>query len=535
MADSNLGSYAFEVSSSQKPNFIVSAIDGKERIGDIYYFDIDLISSELGLHLEELMGKQAKLIIYPPWKGKSVFYHGIITRAQSFSETLDKKKHYRLRLEPTISKLKQTILNYVYTNTTQGYNLTSLLTAVFNRHSLQSGSNYQINLNPPIEPREFIMQYEESDFDFMHRWLEYEGAFYYFKQGSSCEEMVIIDDNMSFPSKPLNLKYIQQGTMNKTESTEALMSFNATQNLNIQTIQLQDYNYRNAQNLVKGKNQNSKALWGQHFIFGGNLLTNSNAKKYGSLREQAASCLGLVIEGKTMVTGIMPGTLISVSKHPDQSLNKQFRVIAVHHTGRQSGFGISSARSDEQKDDDTNFYTATIEVIPADVQFRLQLKTPWPKIAGFLPGVIDGDGSSEIPQLDGQGRYKIKFPFAVNSYGPGKASPWIRMATPYGGGGEQGNSGLSFPLLIGTEVMLIFNNGDPDLPEIAGALANSITPNTVNNLNPSVNQMISHAGNHLQLDDTTNTSGVRFLSNQGSMLMLGAFGGEFGTPSDESQ
>jgi hypothetical protein len=82
--------------------------------------------------------------------------------------------------------------------------------------------------------------------------------------------------------------------------------------------------------------------------------------------------------------------------------------------------------------------------------------------------------------------------------------------------------------------MLIFNNGNPDLPEIAGALANSLTPNTVNDQNPSVNQMISHAGNQLQLDDTANSSGVRFLSNQGSMMFLGAFGGKFGAPSDES-
>lgn len=534
MTDSNFGSYAFNVSSSQQPNFIVGRVEGKERIGEPYYFDIDLISTVVGLNLEELMGKAATLTINPPWNGKRVSYHGIVTRAQSFSETLDKKMHYRLRVEPVITKLKQTILNYVYTNTTQGYNLSSLLTAVFNRYSLQSGTSYQINLNPPIEPRPFIMQYEESDFDFIQRWLEYEGAFYYFKQGSSCEEMVIIDDNMSFPSSVLNLKYIQQGTMNKTEMTESIMNFNATQDLNIETIQLRDYNYLHAQDMVNGKKQNNKALWGEQFIYGGNLLTNSNAKKYAQLRLEAACTLGLVIRGKTMVTGIMPGALISVRNHPDDSLNKQFRVVAVHHTGRQEGFGINAAPIDDSSSNDTNFYMATIEVIPSDVQFRLPLKTPRPKIAGFLPGVIDGDGNSEIPQLDDMGRYKVKFPFASNSYNPGKASSWIRMATTYGGGGQQGNSGLSFPLLIGTEVMLTFNNGDPDLPEIAGAFANSLTPNTVNSLNPSVNQMISHAGNQMQLDDTANTSGVRFLSNQGSMILLGAFGGQFGTPSDKT-
>ena len=478
------------------------------------------------------MGKPAILTISPPWNGKSNSYHGIVTRAESFSTTLDKYMHFRLRIEPSMTQLRQTILNYVYTNTTQGYNLTSLLTTVFNRYSFQSGSNYQFTLNPPIMTRQFIMQFQESDFDFMQRWLEYEGAFYYFKQGSSCEEMVIIDDNMSFPTSVLNLKYIQQGTMNKTQSSEALMSFNAVQSLNMNTVQLQDYNYQHAQDIVDGKKQNNKALWGQHFIFGGNLLKNSNAKKYAELRIEAGSTFGMVVRGKTFVTGIAPGTLISVSNHPVNSLNAKFRVVAVHHRGSQSGFGLNAAPQDTADGEGANFYTADLEVIPSDVQFRLSLTTPWPKIAGFLPAIIDGEGDSSIPQLDSQGRYKVKFPFAANSYSAGKASTWIRMATPYGGGGEQGNSGLSFPLLIGTEVMLTFNNGDPDLPEIAGALANSITPNVVNNQNPSVNQMISHANNQFQLDDTANTSGVRFLSNQGSMMFLGAFGGKFGAGSD---
>lgn len=534
MADTNLGSYKFQVSSAHQADFTVVAIDGKERIGEPYCFEIDLISSESNLDLEGFMGKPATLFIYPPWGRPRTSYHGVVTRAQSFSETLDKKMHYRLRMEPTITRLKQTIQNYVYTNTTDGYSLKSLLNSIFDRYSLKSGTNYQLNLSAPIETRQFLMQYEESDFDFMQRWLEYEGAFYFFKQGSTCEEMVIIDDNMSFPNNVLNLKYIQQGTMNKDESTEVLMSFDATQNLSIKTAELRDYNYNHAEDLVDGKSQNNHALWGSKFIFGGNLLKDSNAKKYATLRVEANCTLGKVVRGKTMVTGIMPGALISVTNHPNKSLNKLFRVIAVHHTGKQSGFGVNVSIPDNELNNDPNFYTAAIEVIPSDVQFRLPQKTPWPKIPGYLPAIIDGQGDGKTPELDSQGRYKVKFPFAINSYPPGKASAWIRMATPYGGGGEQGNAGLSFPLLVGTEVMLIFNKGDPDLPEIAGALANSLTPSTVNNQNPSVNQMISHGGNQLQLDDTVNTSGVRFLSNQGSMMFLGAFGGKFGSGEEES-
>jgi hypothetical protein len=57
MAESNFGSYVFEVESTQNPNFTVSSINGNERLGEPYCFDVDVVSTIVGLNLAELMGK----------------------------------------------------------------------------------------------------------------------------------------------------------------------------------------------------------------------------------------------------------------------------------------------------------------------------------------------------------------------------------------------------------------------------------------------------------------------------------------------
>jgi uncharacterized protein involved in type VI secretion and phage assembly len=43
------------------------------------------------------------------------------------------------------------------------------------------------------DKREFIVQYEESDLDFIHRWLEHEGIYYYFAQEEENEKVVLAD------------------------------------------------------------------------------------------------------------------------------------------------------------------------------------------------------------------------------------------------------------------------------------------------------------------------------------------------------
>jgi hypothetical protein len=86
-------------------------------------------------------------------------------------------------------------------------------------------------------------------------------------------------------------------------------------------------------------------------------------------------------------------------------------------------------------------------------------------------------------------------PFDISGVAPGLASRRIRMAQPYGGSGDDGGgTGMSFPLLKGTEVIWTCIDGDIDRPIITGAVPNPLKPSVTNTQNANSNVIKTTSG-----------------------------------------
>lgn len=74
---------------------------------------------------------------------------------------------------------------------------------------------FRNNLQETYEPREYCVQYRETDFAFLSRLMEEEGIFYYFVHENNCHTMVLPPYRMktSFSywkkQRPLEVKNIQ--------------------------------------------------------------------------------------------------------------------------------------------------------------------------------------------------------------------------------------------------------------------------------------------------------------------------------------
>jgi type VI secretion system secreted protein VgrG len=298
---------------------------------------------------------------------------------------------------------------------------------------------------------------------------------------------------------------------------------------------MMNYDYRHAQDLVAVDSQVRSRSWGQVFTYGGDLRKNDQAYSYATLRAQALDVQAQVFKGQTFAASLTVGATITVSGHPRSSFNGSFLITQVRHRGAQAGFGLS-VPDDVGLNGDQDYYLAEFEAIAAQTPFRLQLQTQRPSVSGYLPAQIDSDGG-EMAALDQYGRYKVQLLYDAASHDSMKGSAWVRLASPYNGPGQVGDTGIHFPLSLGTEVMLTFMDGDPDQPVIFAALNNSLTPSTVNQANNTLNRIVSRLGNELHLDDTVQTPGIRMQTQAGlGAIMLGAFGGQFGRlPSNDGQ
>lgn len=531
----NVSWLEFQLSADSRADFKVSSVVGEERLGGAYWFDIELVSRDFDVKLDSVLGQPAVLYLSPAGS-KTIHYHGVITEMESFFQIADEKMLMRVRLEPSIARLRDNIFNDVFVDDTNGVTLPDLVKQIFEKMGLKSGKDFEIRLNNTPRRRPFIMQYQESDYDFLHRWMEFEGAYYYFEQHENHEKLILIDEVSSLPSTRRTLNYRPIGMYEPELYSNSLQVFNQRGSVYPNDRHIQDYNYRRASDVINVDAQKGSGDWGTVMSFGEDYRTQQEAKHYARLRAQAQAVPGNVLVGEALAAGLAPGMTIEVSGHPRKQLNDGFRLVRLHHKATQSGFGLVTARDGVGSQDVENAYTVQFEAIPNDFPFRLPLKTPRPQIQGYLPAFVDAEGRGKVAQVDRYGRYKVRFPFDYSQHQPSRASAWIRLATPYGGPGESQETGLHFPLLKGAEVMLIFLGGDPDQPVIGGVLPNSLTPSPVNRNNNTLNRLVSSSSNEMHMDDTPGIQGIRMRSSNGSALfVLGSFGGHFGNddPTDD--
>jgi phage protein D len=60
-------------------------------------------------------------------------------------------------------------------------------TDIWGEHGLKEDDDFKLKLRKTSYPRrEYVVQYQETDFNFISRWLEHEGIFYFVSDGDRC-------------------------------------------------------------------------------------------------------------------------------------------------------------------------------------------------------------------------------------------------------------------------------------------------------------------------------------------------------------
>jgi len=157
-------------------------------------------------------------------------------------------------------------------------------------------------------------------------------------------------------------------------------------------------------------------------------------------------------------------------------------------------------------------YGMEFEVIPKDVQYRAPKVTPWPEIVGIQTAVVTGPSGDEI-YTDEYGRVKIQFHWDRLGKKDDKSSCFVRTMMPWTGK----NWGMIAIPRIGQEVVVQFEEGNPDRPLVIGMLYNADTmppyalPANATQSGVKTNSSKGGSGfNELMFEDKKNSELVRF-------------------------
>ena len=116
---------------------------------------------------------------------------------------------------------------------------------------------------------------------------------------------------------------------------------------------------------------------------------------------------------------------------------------------------------------DTGYYNS-FTCIPVSLPYRPQRITPRPVVQGTQTAVVVGPAGEEI-FTDKYGRVKVQFHWDREGKNDANSSCWVRVGTPWAGK----NWGVIHIPRIGQEVIVAFEEGDPDRPIIVGSVYNA--------------------------------------------------------------
>ncbi len=468
--------------------FAVVSFTGREGLSEPYQFTIQLVSTNGDIDLDSVVQRKATFTVHRK-DGEDVPYHGIVIEF-TLEREFNGYYFYEAVLVPKFWWLQLTHHNQVFLDK----DVKGILEKVLKDGGLTS-KDFDIRLQGNHDTFPYICQYNETHFNFVHRWIEREGIYYYFEQGDSEEKLILTDTKIAHVDMPQGgtITYLPPSGLDTLHRDEVVKQFTWRRDMTPAKVQLVEYNYEKPDDLLIQEASVDDHGLGEIITYGEHYKTPDSGKRLAKIRAECYQCRKNTYHAASTVPFIRPGFTFTLAKHNRDNLNRKYLTIRMEMSGDQAGYLIAGIKQGLSEHEKNPYYKNVFHAIESDLQFRTECKTPKPKIQGVIEAKIDAAGSGQYAELDEQGRYKIVMPFDLSGRSDGKASCYIRMAQPYTGS----NHGMHFPLHKGTEVLVTFTDGDPDRPIIAGAVNNPSTPSQVKGENQT--KSVIQTGNQTQM------------------------------------
>jgi len=453
-------------------NLHVVSFTGLEALNEAYRFDIDLISPDKHLDLNNLLDRTAYLSVHPDHDG----VHGRVQNAvQIYSG--NGLSHYRVALVPDLQRLA---LQPRRRRVHHPLSAPQLIVLLLEQQGIDEIA-YRFDRMTGLYPcRALCVQFDESDLHLLQRICEEEGIHFHFEHTPTRHTLVFSDDPASFPERkePLRLRH-PDATHPSAPSLVYL------------DVQLSiDRSYLSAVKPLHGPAvlsepancEGQASANNQPFAqpsAAGPMDQGERLSRQRSVRQlERLRCERRNIRGASHQPMLSSGQVMQVLDHPEPFFNDQWLLTDVCHAGRQlqvlegcdphdiaAVLGrLPEARvfQGEVVDEAGGGYMNDFTVIPWSMPFRPALKHPKPLVTSPQAATLMR-GSRETAKGSDSGRVAIRFDWQtpVNA-GSGQcdAQPWplAHVALSV--------SSLAEFREAGTRVMVRHFDNDPDRPVI---------------------------------------------------------------------
>ena len=429
---------------------LLDSFTGYERVSQPFRFVLKLLSPDPNIDMQALLTEPA-VISFDLSEESERHLHGHIVRVTLLECGEDGMAAYEAELAPWLWFLNRYSDCRIFQNKT----VPEIVEQVFRGRGFP---DYRLQLQGSFPQREYVVQYRETDFNFVSRLLEDEGIFYYFEQSQDKHTLVLANDRSALapcPNKP-QARYLAATGSGQPEDTVASLETEFKTHTGVAS--LTDYDFEkpgtSLYSTLAGK------LAGEDYDYPGKYKTKDEGARYARIRLEEREVALITAHGTGNCMGFECGYKFTLTDHFRDAANTTYMITALEHRARNTSY-----RGDQP---DPFEYTNRFEAIPISASYRPARIARKPAIHGAQTAVVVGKAGEEI-WTDKYGRVKVQFFWDRQGRYDENSSCWIRVAQGWAGK----RWGMTHIPRLGHEVVVTFLEGDPDRPLITGSVYNA--------------------------------------------------------------
>jgi type VI secretion system secreted protein VgrG len=441
---------------SLKAELLLLTVGGREALSEPFDYKIELLVDET-VDASPLLGQAMQVLVLLE-EGPAREFNGIVTNLSMLGEH-GRFVRYEVRMRPWLWLLSNTRNCRIF----QGKDVPTVVLEILQEHGFSDVRNA---LTAKYAPREYLVQYRESDLAFIQRILEHEGIYYFFEHKDGKHALVLADALAAHAEAPGYEKVPYYAPLEtKMRERDHVDGWFVSRQIVPAAYAANGFNFeRGGSKAYTGSRRQAEtpSETGEVFDYPGSLLAQADADEHARVRLEELQVGQELVRGSGDARGLRTGSLFTLTGYPRDDQNRRYLLLETQYQLVVDSYeSVNRPKVEEQ-------CRCEFVALDATRPFRPARRTPKPVVEGPQTAIVVGPSGQEI-WTDKYGRVKLQFHWDRYGVSDQNSSCWVRVAQLWAG---TGFGGMHLPR-IAQEVIVDFLEGDPDRPIVVGRVYNA--------------------------------------------------------------
>ncbi|NJD08646.1 MAG: type VI secretion system tip protein VgrG [Methylococcaceae bacterium] len=448
----------FQLTTPLGPNTLLFyRMEAAEALGELFEYRIDALSADESIRPEQMLGQPVTVSMELP-QGRYRYFNGFVS-SFGYQGAVDHLARYQLIVRPWLWFLSRNSDCRIFQNQT----VPTIVKEVFRGHGKL---HFEERLSETYLPREYCVQYRESDYQFVSRLLQDEGIYYFFRHDRDSHTLILADSPAAHkPVQDFEQIHYRGVRDDRNEDYGLIEDWTFSNEVQSGAYAATNFDFTkpkadlSVKSTIRREHPHSEY---ELFDYPEAHCHCDHGSTIARRRIEEQHARYSISRGSTTARGLTCGSVFELKDFPRADCDRRYLVTSSRLELRSNKYETTSGNTAG-----IDTFRGSFTALDADTVFRPQRSTPKPVVQGPQTAVVVGRPGEEI-WTDEHGQVKVKFHWDRYGRADETASCWVRVSQPWAG---QGWGAVSIPR-IGQEGIVDFLEGDPDRPIITGRVYN---------------------------------------------------------------